>query len=416
VSDAESLRTGRIAYCTVPKIGGTFNYFRNLRKGLRPFGWQVLAPTVGKKLNTLWDDAFADEDCQRVAADVTDQRTQAEGLAAWLVEQQIDFLIPMSTPAAVSVIPHLPPSVTPIYRCSNITRHAYDIVTEHLDYVPRVIATSQRQYEDLSRSRHVPPTKLVLISHGTDTAAFTATFESRDWGDGQVSSTGPIRLGYLGRLLDSAKGVMLLPPIIESLDRRRVEYTLTIIGDGPDRDRLARQFGDNPRIRWLGNQPNERIPGLLGEIDLLLMPSRFEGFGFSLIEAMASGAVPVVSRIRGVTDWIVEDNLTGYVCPIGDATEFADRIARLADDRSLLASIGKEAHRQGVERFSVERLGRDYNRCLSDCKQSTGPRKEPAPWSTYRPARGFEPTFRQWIPESWKGRLRGWLERWGLRA
>ncbi len=410
MSDADSHPIGRIAYCTVPKIGGTFNYFRNLRKGLQPLGWQVLAPTVGQKLNSLWDDAFADADCRRVAADVTDERAQAEALAAWLLEQQVDFLIPMSTPAAVSVIPHLPSNVTPIYRCSNITRHAYDIVTEHLDYVPRVIATSRRQYDDLARARHVPLSKLVLIPHGTDTTAFREAFEKRTWD----RNAGPIRLGYLGRLLDSAKGVMLLPPIVDNLDRRRVEYTLSIIGDGPDRERLARQFGNNPRIRWLGNQPNERIPSLLGEIDLLLMPSRFEGFGFSLIEAMASGAVPVVSRIRGVTDWIVEDNSTGFICPIGDATEFSDRIARLSDDRLLLASMGKEAHRQGVERFGVERLGRDYNRCLSEWREASEPRRGPAPWSTYRPAKGFEPTFRQWIPESWKGRLRGWLERWGM--
>ena len=63
------------------------------------------------------------------------------------------------------------------------------------------------------------------------------------------------------------------------------------------------------------------------------MPSRFEGFGFSLIEAMAAGCVPIVSRIHGVTDWIVEDGKTGFVCGIDKPREFAERLIQLSKDR-----------------------------------------------------------------------------------
>jgi glycosyltransferase involved in cell wall biosynthesis len=399
---------GRIAYCTVPKIGGTFNYFRNLRQALAPRGWKVLAPTVGRHLNQLWDEAYADGDCFRIAHDVEDPLTQAQQLVDWLQNNRIDAILPMSTAAAVAAIPHLPHSIIPLYRCSNITRHAYDIVTEHLAYVPRIIATSQRQWDDLHRYRRIPERQLSLIPHGTDTSLFEHAFRSR------AASDGPLRLGYVGRLLESAKGVFLLPSILDHLERARVKHSLTIVGDGPDREGLSRRMGDRPHVTWTGSQPNEKIPGFLAEMDLLLMPSRFEGFGFSLIEAMSAGVVPIVSRIRGVTDWIVDDGVSGFVCPIGEASEFAHRVARLGEDRSLLASMGQEAHTQAVRRFSIDRLGEDYLQLLTKLREDCPARPAPAPWNTFRPARGFEPTFRRWIPESWKGHLRGWLERWGI--
>jgi glycosyltransferase involved in cell wall biosynthesis len=407
MNQTHSPSRGRLVYATVPKIGGTFNYFRNLRQALAPLGWQVIALTVGRKLNALWDEPFADADCFRLAEQVDDEQEQAKAIVDWLLQRQIDFFIPMSTPAGVSAIPHLPPSILPIYRCSNITRHAYDIVTEHLDRVPRVIATSRRQYDDLRVARRVPQEKLVLIPHATDNTPFDRAFVSRQ------ANTGPIRLAFLGRILDSAKGVMILPAILDHLDRRRVDYTLTLIGDGPDRERLRVRLGESRRVIWLGNQPNDRIPSLLQQADVLLMPSRFEGFGFSLIEAMAAGTVPVVSRIRGVTDWIVDDPATGFVCPIGDASEFADRVARLAGDRPMLAAMSQKTHLAAIERFSLDRLGSDYARLFDELRQAGPPRPPAAPWSAFRPATGFQPTFRRWIPDPWKGIMRGWLERWG---
>ena len=80
----------------------------------------------------------------------------------------------------------------------------------------------------------------------------------------------------------------------------------------------------------------------------------FEGFGFSLIEAMALGCVPVASKISGVTDWIVRHNETGRLCGIGRTTEFADAIECLARNRELLQRMSHQAAREAQERFSLE--------------------------------------------------------------
>ncbi|MDX7324888.1 glycosyltransferase, partial [Providencia rettgeri] len=56
---------------------------------------------------------------------------------------------------------------------------------------------------------------------------------------------------------------------------------------------------------FLGAVHPEAVFDLLLRHDVLVMPSRFEGFGLTITEAMSAGCIPVVSRIRGVTDTIV---------------------------------------------------------------------------------------------------------------
>lgn len=399
---------GRVAYCTVPKIGGTFNFYRNLRRALAERGWDVVAPVVGRSVNALWDPAYPAEGCAPVAPLESDLKRASMALVEWCDRERIDVLIPMSVQAAVSAIPHLPSGVRPVMRCSNITRHAYDIVTAHLDRICRVVATSRRQYDDLLQLRRVPPEKLVLIPHGVDTTSFEQAYLQRTSGDG------PLHVGYLGRLLDSAKSVFLLPLIADRLVESGVHFQWTVVGDGPDRRTLERRFATHAsagRLLMLGGRPHGEIPNLLAQMDVLVMPSSFEGFGFSLIEAMAAGVVPVVSRIVGVTDWIVEDERTGFVCPIGDAVAFARKVEQLAKDPGLRADMSRRAHEEARSRFSLARMGDEYAALFNAVAAEAPASPPPAPWSDFEPCRAFEPTFRRWIPGSLKGRLRGWLER-----
>jgi len=78
--------------------------------------------------------------------------------------------------------------------------------------------------------------------------------------------------------------------------------------------------------------PRENVPAVLAEADIYVFPSRYEGFGLSLVEAMACGCVPVASAIHGVTDTIVDDGGTGRLFPIGDWQRAADCIVRLTAD------------------------------------------------------------------------------------
>jgi glycosyltransferase involved in cell wall biosynthesis len=386
---------GRIAYGTCPKIGGTFVFYKLLRQALRPYGWDVLAAVPGKYINDFWDPAYEDDGCVRIAPEEQDLKHVAQEIVDWCDKAKVDVYLPMSVQAMVSAIPHLPQRVHSIMRCSNITRHAYDIVTVHKEYVPKVIATSKRQWDDLIHRRRVEESRMVLIPHGTDLTAFSEAAAKRS-APGEI-----LRLGFVGRLEQESKGIYSLRPILDQITAAGIKFELTVVGGGPDRRKLEQQLAphrEHGRVRLVGDQPHERVPRYLGEMDVFLMPSRFEGFGFSLIEAMASGCVPIVSGIRGVTDWIVEDGKTGFVCGIDKPNEFADRVINLAKDRTRLAQLSQASLKTSQERFSLERMGADYHKLFSEILQAGPWPLPPRPWSSFRECRAFEPAPQRWLP------------------
>ena len=92
-------------------------------------------------------------------------------------------------------------------------------------------------------------------------------------------------------------------------------------------------------ISGLGKLNPEKTSDELSHADIFLMPSKFEGFPNALLENMANGVVPIVSRIKGVTDWIVDNEVNGLICNQGNSQQFAECVRRLYYDNNLLESI-----------------------------------------------------------------------------
>ena len=92
--------------------------------------------------------------------------------------------------------------------------------------------------------------------------------------------------------MTKGKKVFFGCPASAELDRNVNDWELTVSGDGPDLAELKGRFavaGMAERVEYLGwTDPND-VPGLMERHDVFLFPSRFEGFGKTLIEAMAGG-------------------------------------------------------------------------------------------------------------------------------
>lgn len=130
----------------------------------------------------------------------------------------------------------------------------------------------------------------------------------------------------LATLIDAA--AMLLP--------RHPEMELTIAGDGSLRESLERRAAARlpaGRFRFLGRQSPETLAEWLGRSDLYISTSLSDSTSLSLLEAMASGAVPVVSDIEGNREW-VKDGEGARLFPPGDVTALVHAIesAMAADD------------------------------------------------------------------------------------
>ncbi len=152
-------------------------------------------------------------------------------------------------------------------------------------------------------------------------------------------------IGCVGRLVPE-KGVdTLLQALAENRGHR---WHLTVVGDGPDRERLERvasQLRLAARIRWAGALPPEEIPKLWSELDVLVMPARdlptwAEPAAHVVAEAMAY-EVAVVGTSAGATPEVIGD--AGVIVPADDPLALAGALRRLAspDQRRPLAQAGR---------------------------------------------------------------------------
>lgn len=160
------------------------------------------------------------------------------------------------------------------------------------------------------------------------------------------SNSGPIKLGYAGRIVVFPKRIDLLLKLAMVLDERQVDFELEIAGAG-DFEGSVRAFIAEHRlesqVRVIGQLPREEIPAFWKRQDVCVNISDFEGRSISITEAMGNGAVPVVTDVSGVRDDIV-DGVNGFIVPVGGVEEMADRIEYLSNHRELLRPMGTAAH------------------------------------------------------------------------
>jgi glycosyltransferase involved in cell wall biosynthesis len=144
-----------------------------------------------------------------------------------------------------------------------------------------------------------------------------------------------LALGFVGRLV-AQKGVDNLLQALGSARLRGAKWRLTIVGDGPERERLeqlASELRLAARVRWTGGLPAEQVATLWTDMDALVQPSTSsdiwrETSSHVLIEAMAN-EVAVLGTDSGVIPELIGE--AGIVVPAGDVDGLAAGIERLID-------------------------------------------------------------------------------------
>ncbi len=159
---------------------------------------------------------------------------------------------------------------------------------------------------------------------------------------------GVLRVVYIGRLMRYQKRANDVIAIAAALDRRGIPFELLVVGDGPERTAMeqeGRRLVMRRKLAFLGTQPNNDVLDLLGSCDAFLLPSAFEGLSVGMLEAMARGAVPVVSAIRSGVPDVIRPGENGLVVPVGDIEAFADALALLQANPQVRGLLAAEAMR-----------------------------------------------------------------------
>ena len=165
----------------------------------------------------------------------------------------------------------------------------------------------------------------------------------------------PYTLGVVSRL-EPIKGMDLVVPAFAEVLKQHPATRLLVVGDGTLRasmEEQAAQLGCADRIRFVGRQPQEELARWYGQMDIVLMPSRSEGFGLTAIEAMASGCVMVASDVGGLPE-VVRDGVCGLLHRTEDVADMAAKICSLIGDEPLYTKLRNQSLRE-VEKYSFER-------------------------------------------------------------
>lgn len=171
---------------------------------------------------------------------------------------------------------------------------------------------------------------------------------------------GPLRLLFAGRIEDGQKGVLDLPAIDAQLHAAGVEAAWTIVGGGPDEQRLRERWPANGRVRWLGVLERSRVIEVAAEQDVFVLPTKHEGVPVALIEAMSVGLVPVVSDLPSGIREVVEPGVSGFTPAPGDVAGFAETIASLHRDRARLESMSAASRARVEQAFDIRRRVRGW--------------------------------------------------------
>lgn len=156
-------------------------------------------------------------------------------------------------------------------------------------------------------------------------------------------------IGTIARL-SSEKGVDVLLKAFAAVRKMVPDVHLLIVGDGMQKNnllKLATDLGISDTCTWMGKLPWNEAMGCLKLMNIVVVPSRFEGFGLTAIEAMACKKPVVASNIDGLAE-IIQDGKNGFLASEEDANSFGDYIVALAKDKEKRKSVG-EAARQCIE-------------------------------------------------------------------
>ncbi len=209
-------------------------------------------------------------------------------------------------------------------------------------FVDKIVAVSRELEEYLANVVKLPRRKISTIINGIDTVKFSPRPKSasllREFG---ISENTKI-IGTVGRLAE-VKDQSSMIEAFEVVNRHYSDSVLMLVGDGPLKSELKQSVANKKlceKVIFTGSRSD--VPELLNLFDVYLLTSLSEGTSVSLLEAMASGIVPIVTDVGGNTS-IVNNGVNGIIVSPKDIGSMARNIIYILENNDLRISIGKEA-------------------------------------------------------------------------
>ena len=223
----------------------------------------------------------------------------------------------------------------------------------------RVICISERVRQEVANGLPVPVPS-VVVYNGVDPGLF---FAAKNGAEAQPT------ILTIGNLI-SSKGHELLLHAIAKLGDKDSRPRCEIIGEGPERARLAGvadQLGITDRVVFLGRQPRKKVADALRRCTIFVLLSHYEGLGCVYLEAMATGKPALGCRGQGIEE-IIRSGENGWLVDGGNEQEVTHALALLLEDATLRTRLGNAGRRTILGGFTIahqaDHLARVYRECV----------------------------------------------------
>jgi len=236
----------------------------------------------------------------------------------------------------------------------NSSRRAYQLIERALATVTDRIISVSRDEAEHAVALGIGRRKLVLIENGIESWTPEQVAQKRAATRARLGiGADDVVVGFLGRLAPQKAPDVALRAFRQILDGRPATR-IVLAGDGPEGARLRALMSE----RGLGDRivqfPVANGPDVIPAFDLFLMTSRYEGFPYVLLEALAAGCAIVTTRVGGVVDCVL-DGENGAVVDDVDPDPIARAVLAIVNDPDTLNRMRAES-RARAALFSIDRM------------------------------------------------------------
>jgi glycosyltransferase involved in cell wall biosynthesis len=240
-----------------------------------------------------------------------------------------------------------------------------------------ILSQNQEDMETALKERICPASRIQHLGNGIDLSTFDPDRIDAHEIDRVRKTLGidanTAVVGFVGRLAARRKGFLSFLAACRQVAARFRSVCFVIVGESDAskgdavHPSIAQDYGIAEQCRFLGSRPNAELPGLYRLMNVLVLPSIFEGIPRAVMEAASMGVPAVVSDVKGNRE-AVEHGRNGLLVPFGDVDALADAIAQLLADPAKARALGSEGYRLARERFDerivFQKVMHEYSRLL----------------------------------------------------
>lgn len=164
----------------------------------------------------------------------------------------------------------------------------------------------------------------------------------------------------VGRL-EKIKGHQYLIEACAQLKARNIDFHCYLVGDGELQSEVQEEIKRldlDHQVELLGFQTHDKVIDLLGQVDVLVLPSLSEGIPVAVMEGMASGLPIVATAVTGVPE-LVEHGVTGLLVPSKDSLALAEALVTLCHSPELRLQMGKAGRKKVLNEFNLQNSAKE---------------------------------------------------------